>query len=193
MNKLTSSEYPMQPSYSVPSQYDPGTTKLELHDTLSYDRKSRKLETFAISMLKFLFSSSNQIAHAFQYMNSVPQAMLHDPQPGSPESSASSIAPTTPPMTVVSRRAQHALNEITAKASSLPDAFYPEFLQYSKESYEQSTGMSNKKRRRRTNSKMEEDTDGMSDDDDINEQVYIFFCTFEKGKRGLTGFMFFLE
>lgn len=95
--------------------------------------------------------------------------MLHDPQPGSPESTASSIAPSTPPTAVVSARAQHTLSEITAKASSLPDAFYPEFLQYSKESYEQSTGLSNKKRRRRTSSRMAEDTDGMSDDEDTNE------------------------
>jgi hypothetical protein len=108
-------------------------------------------------------------ATAFQYMSTVPQAMLHDAQPGSPESTASSIAPSTPPTAAVSTRAQHALNEITAKASSLPDAFYPEFLQYSKESYEQSTGLINKKRRRRTNSRMAEDTDGMSDDEDTNE------------------------
>jgi hypothetical protein len=102
-------------------------------------------------------------------MNTVPQAMLHDPQPGSPESTASSIAPSTPPTAVVSTRAQHALNEITAKASSLPDAFYPEFLQYSKESYEQSTGVSNKKRRRRIGSRAPDDIDAMSDDEDTNE------------------------
>jgi len=145
MNKLAPSEYPLQHSYSIPSQYDPANTKMELQDSLTYDPT------------------------AFQYMNSVPQAMLHDPQPGSPESTASSIAPSTPPTAVVSARAQHTLSEITAKASSLPDAFYPEFLQYSKESYEQSTGLSNKKRRRRTSSRMAEDTDGMSDDEDTNE------------------------
>lgn len=40
MNKLATSEYPLQPSYTIPSQYDPGTTKMELQDTLTYDRKS---------------------------------------------------------------------------------------------------------------------------------------------------------
>ncbi|CAM0138021.1 unnamed protein product [Umbelopsis sp. WA50703] len=147
MNKLSSSEYTLQSPYSVPSQqYDPSTTtKMELQD-ITYD------------------------ATAFQYMNAVPQTMLHEPQPGSPESTASSIAPSTPPTAVVSTRAQHTLNEITAKASSLPEGFYPEFLQYSKETYEQSTGLTNKKRRRRANSKMLEDTDTISDDEDINEQ-----------------------
>ncbi|KAJ2960671.1 hypothetical protein NQZ79_g4061 [Umbelopsis isabellina] len=150
MNKLSSSEYTLQPPYSVPSQqYDPSTTtKMELQD-IAYD------------------------ATAFQYMNAVPQAMLHEPQPGSPESTASSIAPSTPPTAVVSTRAQHTLNEINAKASSLPEGFYPEFLQYSKESYEQSTGLTNKKRRRRANSKMPDDIDTISDDEDMNEQVLV--------------------
>ncbi|CAO3644017.1 unnamed protein product [Mucor fragilis] len=42
------------------------------------------------------------------------------------------------------------LNEAFAKATSLPESFYPEFLQYSKETYEQSTGGGpNRKKQRR--------------------------------------------
>lgn len=167
MNKLAPSDYPLQPSYSIPSQYDPGTTKMELQDTLTYDRKFDNIDS-PLFLASYLTPFSPSAA-AFQYMNTVPQAMLHDPQPGSPESTASSIAPSTPPTAVVSTRAQHALNEITAKASSLPDAFYPEFLQYSKESYEQSTGVTNKKRRRRTGSRVPDDMETMSDDEDTNE------------------------
>ncbi|ORX60675.1 HLH-domain-containing protein [Hesseltinella vesiculosa] len=69
--------------------------------------------------------------------------------PGSPDSLAS--IPTTPPFQAAlqeppvlvqsnSSSTQSSLNETIAKASSLPEAFYPEFLQYSKESYEQSSG-----------------------------------------------------
>ncbi|KAI8069630.1 hypothetical protein BC940DRAFT_22439 [Gongronella butleri] len=69
--------------------------------------------------------------------------------PGSPDSLTS--VPTTPPIQATlqeppvlvqssSTSTQSSLNETIAKASSLPEAFYPEFLQYSKESYEQSSG-----------------------------------------------------
>ncbi|KAI9266091.1 hypothetical protein BY458DRAFT_437686 [Sporodiniella umbellata] len=54
------------------------------------------------------------------------------------------------------------LNETIAKASALPESFYPEFLQYSKESFEQSASRKscvNKKRER------EEDDDDMLPED----------------------------
>ncbi|OAD76302.1 helix-loop-helix DNA-binding domain-containing transcription factor [Phycomyces blakesleeanus NRRL 1555(-)] len=71
--------------------------------------------------------------------------------------------PTEPPMLVASSSSTTTtstmssssvdyLNETIAKASSLPESFYPEFLQYSKETYEQSTGggqsMQRKKQRK---------------------------------------------
>jgi hypothetical protein len=72
-------------------------------------------------------------------------------QPGSPDSlmSGLSSAPlyrmTSPPQlvqssstsTTTSAAATAYLNETIAKASALPESFYPEFLQYSKESFEQ--------------------------------------------------------
>ncbi|KAI9303068.1 hypothetical protein BJ944DRAFT_289673 [Cunninghamella echinulata] len=83
--------------------------------------------------------------------------------PGSPDSLTS--IPTTPPIQTAlqeppvlvqssSSSTQSSLNETIAKASSLPEAFYPEFLQYSKESYEQSAGRhhhNNKKRKASSN------------------------------------------
>lgn len=49
-------------------------------------------------------------------------------------SSSSTISSTTS-----SAAATAYLNETIAKASALPESFYPEFLQYSKESFEQSS------------------------------------------------------
>ncbi|KAI9486551.1 MAG: hypothetical protein EXX96DRAFT_549512 [Benjaminiella poitrasii] len=47
---------------------------------------------------------------------------------------------TTTTASTMSSSSVELLNEAFAKATSLPEAFYPEFLQYSKETYEQSTG-----------------------------------------------------
>lgn len=60
--------------------------------------------------------------------------MIQDP----PMLVASSSSTTT--TSTMSSSSVEFLNEAFAKASSLPESFYPEFLQYSKESYEQSTG-----------------------------------------------------
>ncbi|KAF7729874.1 hypothetical protein EC973_003608 [Apophysomyces ossiformis] len=89
-------------------------------------------------------------------------------QPGSPDSFMSGMGPTTPPppamglaqeppmlvassssSTTASANSAAYLNETIAKASSLPESFYPEFLQYSKETYEQSTGTSPQRKKRR--------------------------------------------
>ncbi|EIE88340.1 hypothetical protein G6F46_003277 [Rhizopus delemar] len=47
---------------------------------------------------------------------------------------------TTTTASTISSSSVEFLNEAFAKATSLPESFYPEFLQYSKETYEQSTG-----------------------------------------------------
>lgn len=65
------------------------------------------------------------------------------------------------------------LNETIAKASALPESFYPEFLQYSKESFEQQADATNsnscsrkqgpsKKRAREEDNKKEETSDKRS-------------------------------
>jgi hypothetical protein len=64
-------------------------------------------------------------------------------------SSSSTIHSTT------SSNATAYLNETIAKASALPESFYPEFLQYSKESFEQSAS-NNKKRARSTEDKQQQ-------------------------------------
>ncbi|KAG2201370.1 hypothetical protein INT46_005894 [Mucor plumbeus] len=70
--------------------------------------------------------------------------MIQDP----PMLVASSSSTTT--TSTMSSSSVDFLNEAFAKATSLPESFYPEFLQYSKETYEQSTGSGpNRKKQRR--------------------------------------------
>ncbi|KAI8993388.1 hypothetical protein BDB01DRAFT_832211 [Pilobolus umbonatus] len=92
-------------------------------------------------------------------------------QPGSPDSFMSGVSPTpvyqiAPPALVKSsssstmnstsshQSSANYLSETIAKASALPESFYPEFLQYSKESFEQTgqrktaPGTNSKKRNR---------------------------------------------
>ncbi|KAI9354941.1 hypothetical protein BD770DRAFT_473822 [Pilaira anomala] len=77
---------------------------------------------------------------------------------------ASSSSTTT--ASTMSSSSVEFLNEAFAKASSLPESFYPEFLQYSKESYEQSTGGGpNRKKQRRF---VQDNKDNMLED---NQQV----------------------
>ncbi|RUS27884.1 hypothetical protein BC938DRAFT_482609 [Jimgerdemannia flammicorona] len=98
------------------------TTKVELHEPQMYH--------------DFAFSSPMSIP-----ISLTSSANHHDNSPASPESTTSSLPPHTPPSTGPS------LSETIAKASTLPDSFYPEFHQYSKETYEQSTSASRKRRR----------------------------------------------
>ena len=88
-------------------------------------------------------------------------------QPGSPDSlmsglsSAAPIYRIPPPPQLVqssststtnsmmSSSSAAYLNETIAKASALPESFYPEFLQYSKESFEQQSPNHNNKKRNR--------------------------------------------
>ncbi|KAI8344152.1 hypothetical protein BC941DRAFT_407900 [Chlamydoabsidia padenii] len=89
--------------------------------------------------------------------------------PDSPDSFTTSI-PTTPPIQGTlqeppvlvqssSTSTQSSLNETIAKVSSLPEAFYPEFLQYSKESYEQSAGRHHMNRKRKASPSDNDDQD----------------------------------
>lgn len=94
--------------------------------------------------------------------------------PDSPDSFTS--IPTTPPIQTTlqeppvlvqssSTSTQSSLNETIAKVSSLPEAFYPEFLQYSKESYEQSACRHQLNRKRKVSG-----NNNNSDDLDLEEQ-----------------------
>lgn len=67
------------------------------------------------------------------------------------------------------------LNETIAKASALPESFYPEFLQYSKESFEQPTThrINNKKRNRledEDKAKFSSSSSSSSEDDEEDDQ-----------------------
>jgi hypothetical protein len=70
-------------------------------------------------------------------------AMQYPQKTNSPESTMTVLQ--DPPMlvtsssstTTASSSSAEFLNEAFAKASSMPESFYPEFLQYSKETYEQ--------------------------------------------------------
>lgn len=67
------------------------------------------------------------------------------------------------------------MSEAIAKASALPESFYPEFLQYSKESFEQSSSKNNvnTKKRRQTQDAQESEKGQLplsSDDQDISEE-----------------------
>jgi hypothetical protein len=59
------------------------------------------------------------------------------------------------------------LNEAFAKATSLPESFYPEFLQYSKETYEQSTGGGPHRKKQKSH----HSTKGKKEDDHSDEDV----------------------
>ncbi|KAI8986398.1 hypothetical protein BDB01DRAFT_785502 [Pilobolus umbonatus] len=98
-----------------------------------------------------------------QFLQNNPDTFMSTSPPnrGIMTCSPSSIMIQEPPMLVASSSSTTTastmssssvefLNEAFAKASSLPESFYPEFLQYSKETYEQSTGGGpNRKKQRR--------------------------------------------
>ncbi|KAI8979792.1 hypothetical protein BDF20DRAFT_835760 [Mycotypha africana] len=74
--------------------------------------------------------------------NSSDSIMMHGSQHAPPPLLMASSSSTTTASSISSSSAEF-LNEAFAKATSIPESFYPEFLQYSKESYEQSKGMNN--------------------------------------------------
>ncbi|GAA5798871.1 hypothetical protein EDC94DRAFT_545492 [Helicostylum pulchrum] len=75
---------------------------------------------------------------------------------------ASSSSTTT--ASTMSSSSVEFLNEAFAKASSLPESFYPEFLQYSKEAYEQSTGGGPNRKKQRRYLQTLENKDSMMED-----------------------------
>lgn len=101
----------------------------------------------------------------------------------SPQHSPLSHHPVEPPMLVASSSSSTTassassnsyLNQTLAKASSLPESFYPEFLQYSKESFEQQhyAGGNNtapKSKKRRCQQQQDENND-QHDDREENQQ-----------------------
>lgn len=107
--------------------------------------------------------------------------------PGSPDSLMSGLSatpvyhqhPHVPPQLVqssssstihsTSSTASAYLNETIAKASALPESFYPEFLQYSKESFEQSAS-NNKKRIRTTEDKQSSCSSSSSSEDEDEDK-----------------------
>ncbi|KAI9272611.1 hypothetical protein BY458DRAFT_508766 [Sporodiniella umbellata] len=84
---------------------------------------------------------------------------------------------TTTTASTMSSSSVEFLNEAFAKATSLPESFYPEFLQYSKETYEQSTGGGPHRRKQNKGDKRREE---VSDEDsnqltssEIRRQIHI--------------------
>ncbi|KAI7880204.1 hypothetical protein K492DRAFT_130345 [Lichtheimia hyalospora FSU 10163] len=103
----------------------------------------------------------------------------------SPQHSPLSHHPVEPPMLVASSSSSTTassassnsyLNQTLAKASSLPESFYPEFLQYSKESFEQQqcSGGSNaapKNKKRRCQQQQDESNEQQDDQEDNQQQA----------------------
>ncbi|KAG0173850.1 hypothetical protein DFQ28_002557 [Apophysomyces sp. BC1034] len=131
-------------------------------------------------------SMARSFAHSASANNNNPN-FISPSTPPPPTTSSSdrttcepaTIMPPEPPMLVASSSSTTTastmstssveyLNETIAKASSLPEAFYPEFLQYSKETYEQSTGPNRKKQRRtlQEEEKDEQDQQGMEESEE---------------------------
>ncbi|KAI9032761.1 hypothetical protein CLU79DRAFT_162082 [Phycomyces nitens] len=143
----------------------------------------------------YFYDPSSTIQHQFPSLSGPSEETFISPSSTPPPHHAlkstaccspSTIMTTEPPMLVASSSSTTTtstmssssvdyLNETIAKASSLPESFYPEFLQYSKETYEQSTGggqsMQRKKQRKAQStgdSKEEcmEDSDNEEDEED---------------------------
>lgn len=102
----------------------------------------------------------------------------------SPQHSPLSHHPVEPPMLVASSSSSTTassassnsyLNQTLAKASSLPESFYPEFLQYSKESFEQQHYASGnntapKSKKRRCQQQQQDENNDQQDDREENQQ-----------------------
>ncbi|KAI8880039.1 hypothetical protein K501DRAFT_287080 [Backusella circina FSU 941] len=125
-----------------------------------------------------LSSSSGVIYGSDAFVTSAYPLQQH---PGSPDSlmsgmsaAAAPLYQISPPMvqssstsTITSAASSAAyLNETIAKASALPESFYPEFLQYSKESFEQ-----NHQRRNNASTNSKKRNRQQDDDDDEKPQL----------------------
>ncbi|CDH49503.1 hypothetical protein RO3G_11503 [Lichtheimia corymbifera JMRC:FSU:9682] len=144
----------------------------------------------------YLSSSPVQAAPMFYHDGQVATttaASAHHQPFGSPDSFMSGMSPqhsplshhpVEPPMLVASSSSSTTassassnsyLNQTLAKASSLPESFYPEFLQYSKESFEQQqcSGGSNaapKNKKRRCLQQQQDENNDQQDDQEENQQ-----------------------
>ncbi|KAI7881514.1 uncharacterized protein EV154DRAFT_428600 [Mucor mucedo] len=149
--RIPSSEYPNNFNISSYSS----ATKLELPDqSIVYPASSFYVSPMANNhpspSSSYFYDQQSQFIHQQNSPDST--FMSTSPPPHKMNTcSPSSIMIQEPPMLVASSSSTTTastmssssvefLNEAFAKASSLPESFYPEFLQYSKEAYEQSTG-----------------------------------------------------
>ncbi|KAI7859339.1 hypothetical protein BDC45DRAFT_543617 [Circinella umbellata] len=105
-----------------------------------------------------------------------PDSFMSGMSPSTPPSSALSHKPAEPPMLVASSSSSTTtssssssayLNQTIAKAASLPESFYPEFLQYSKESFEQPQCAQNRNKKRRC---MEDEESSSPQPEDLQQQ-----------------------
>ncbi|KAG2198186.1 hypothetical protein INT47_000387 [Mucor saturninus] len=196
MNKLHwSSEY----LHDCPVTHQPYMSKMELEQqaSLMYPVSPFYASTIASPSASPLSSSGVIYGDSF-----VTSPYMHGQHPGSPDSLMSGLSSAPlypqqqhhhqmPPQLVQSSStstvhstnstsssaaaATAYLNETIAKASALPESFYPEFLQYSKESFEQSTThrINNKKRNRADEEekvKFSSSSSSSSEDDEEDEQ-----------------------
>ncbi|CAO3690608.1 unnamed protein product [Rhizopus stolonifer] len=143
-------------AYADPRFYTSSMAKTSSQTNDSYYYET-PISTFSTSPTKVTVSPSS--------------IMIQEP----PVLVASSSSTTT--ASTMSSSSVEFLNEAFAKASSLPESFYPEFLQYSKETYEQSTG-GGPHRRKQKNTKEDEQSDdevnqdGMSSSE-LRRQIHI--------------------
>ncbi|GAA5804021.1 hypothetical protein EDC94DRAFT_596563 [Helicostylum pulchrum] len=199
MNKIHwSSEYLHDcPVTQQQQQYMP-KMELEQQNGLMYPVSPFYASTIVSSPSASPLSSSGVI-YGEPFITSPSYSMHGHHQPGSPDSlmsglsaplypqhhqmppqlvqssSSSTIHSTSSMSSNTSAAATAYLNETIAKASALPESFYPEFLQYSKESFEQPTThrINNKKRNRLEDddkAKFSSSSSSSSEDDEEDDQ-----------------------
>lgn len=111
-----------------------------------YQQQSQFIQQQGSPDSTFMATSPSPAAHPNNKISTCSPSSIMIQEP--PMLVASSSSTTT--ASTMSSSSVEFLNEAFAKASSLPESFYPEFLQYSKETYEQSTGGGpNRKKQRR--------------------------------------------
>lgn len=111
-----------------------------------YQQQSQFIQQQGSPDSTFMATSPSPAAHPSNKISTCSPSSIMIQEP--PMLVASSSSTTT--ASTMSSSSVEFLNEAFAKASSLPESFYPEFLQYSKETYEQSTGGGpNRKKQRR--------------------------------------------
>ncbi|KAI9274256.1 hypothetical protein BY458DRAFT_507724 [Sporodiniella umbellata] len=157
-NNFSASSSDQSRTYSDPKFYLPSMAKTtnQTNDSFYYETP---ISTFTTS-------PSNRVTVS-------PSSIMIQEPPVLVASSSSNTAST------MSSSSIEFLNEAFAKATSLPESFYPEFLQYSKEAYEQSTGSGPHRKKQRSSDKKEEEQsddevtqDGLSSSE-LRRQIHI--------------------